>query len=160
MTGMGDGDCGIAFTQAQQYLVYASSFEGKLYTGICMRTKDISAATADLEYMRGLKNAMSGAAVYGEVTANKRNEKGESVRQPVAGARIIIDGADKKEVRTDAKGQFRADGLPAGDYTVQILPPEKMTTGETERKISLARGGCAVVSFWLENDAMAINWAH
>src|SRR6267378_6842825 len=77
MTGMGGGDCGIAFTQTQQYLVYASLFEGKFYTGICMRTKRISAAVADLEYMRGLKNAPSGAVVYGEVTANKRNEKGE-----------------------------------------------------------------------------------
>lgn len=152
MTGMGGGDCGIAFKQTQQYLVYASSFEGKLYTGICMRTKGISAATADLGYMRGLKNAPSGAAVYGEVTANKRNEKGETVRQSVAGAKIVIDGADKKEVRTDAKGAYRVDGLPSGDYTVKISLPENMTTGQTEEKISLARGGCAVVSFWLEND--------
>jgi hypothetical protein len=152
MTGMGGGDCGIGFTQTQQYLVYASSFEGKLYTGICMRTKRISAAAADLEYMRGLKNVTSGAAVYGEVTVNKRNEKGETVRQWVPGARIIIDGADKKEVRTDAKGAYRVDALPVGDYTVKILLPENMTTSQTEEKISLARGGCAVVSFWLEND--------
>lgn len=152
MTGMGGGDCGIAFTQSQQYLVFASSFEGKLYTGTCMRTKRISAAAADLEYMRGLKNVTSGAAVYGEVTLNKRNEKGETVRQWVPGAKIIIDGADKKEVRTDAKGAYRVDSLPAGDYTVKILLPENMTSGQTEKKISLATGGCAVVSFWLEND--------
>jgi hypothetical protein len=152
MTGMGGGDCGVAFTQTQQYLVYASSFEGKLYTGICMRTKPISAAAADLEYMRGLKNATSGGAVYGDVSANRRNEKGATVRQLVAGAQIIIDGAVKKEVRTDAKGAYRFDGLPAGDYTVKISPPENTTTGQTEEKITLARGGCAVVSFWLEND--------
>jgi hypothetical protein len=44
------------------------------------------------------------------------------------------------------------DGLPAGDYTVKIVPPEGKTTGQAEQKISLANGGCAVVSFWLEND--------
>jgi len=152
MTGMGGGDCGIAFEQTQQYLVYASSFEDKLYTGICMRTKVVAVAVSDLEYMRGLKDAKSGGAVYGEVTSYMRKENGERVRQSVAGAKIIVDGLDKKETSTDAKGAYRVDGLPAGDYTVKISPPESMTARETEKKINLANGGCAGASFWLEND--------
>lgn len=152
MTGMGDGDCGIAFKQTQQYLVYASSFEGKLYTGICMRTKVISAAVADLEYMRGLENAKTGGVVYGDVTAYSRDEKGERIRRPLAGAKIIIEGPEKTEITTDKKGAYRVEGLPAGGYTVTISPPQGLTTGQTEEKISLANGGCATVSFWLEND--------
>lgn len=152
MTGMGDSDCGIGFRQAQQYLVYASSFEGALHTGICTRTKNISAAVGDLEYMRGLKKAKSGGSIYGEVTLSKRNEKGDTARQIVAGAKILIDGPDKKEVSTNANGTYRIDGLSAGEYTIKISPPENMTTGQIEEKVSLANGGCAVVSFWLEND--------
>jgi hypothetical protein len=151
LTGMGGGDCGFGFKQTQQYLVYAVEFEGKLYTGICNRTKEISKAAADLAYMRVLKNAKAGGAVYGEVTANKRDEKGERVSQP-ARAKIIIDGPELREISTDAKGAYRVDGLPAGDYTVKIVPPEGMTTGQTEQKISLANGGCAVVGFSLVND--------
>ena len=152
MTGMGGGDCGISFKQAQQYLVYASSFEGKLYTGICMRTKAISAAVADLEYMRGLKNAKSGGSIYGEVTAYARDEKGERTRRPLGGARIVIKGPGKKEITTDKKGAYRVEGLPAGDYTVTLSPPKGLSTGQTEQKINLADAGCSVVSFWLEND--------
>jgi hypothetical protein len=152
LTGMGGGDCGIAFVQTQQYLVYASFFEDKLYTGICARTKVVSAAAADLEYMRGLNDAKSGGTVYGEVTIYQRNEKGEDVRRPVSGAKIIIDGPDKRETTTDTRGDYRLDGLPAGDYTAKISLPKTMTGRQTEQKISLANGGCAVVSFWLEND--------
>ena len=152
MTGMGGGDCGIGFVQSQPYLVYANSFEGKLHTGICMRTKKISAAGSDLEYMRGLDTAKPGGAVYGDVVIHRRNEKGERARQPVSGAKIIIDGPEKTETTTDAKGSYRVDGLSAGDYTVTISPPREMATRVTEQKISLANGGCAVLSFWLEND--------
>ncbi len=151
-TGLGGGDCGFSFKQSQQYLVYATDFEGKLYTGICSRTKEIAKAVADLEYMRGLKTAKTGGAVYGEVAAYKSNEKGERVTKPHAGVKIIIDGPEKKEIATDAKGAYRVEGLPAGEYTVKIAPPEGMTSGQTEQKASLANGGCAVVFFWLEND--------
>ncbi len=152
LTGLGGGDCGFGFKQTQQYLVYGIEVEGKLYTGICTRTKDISKAAADLEYMRGLKDAKPGGAVYGEITAYKRGEDGQRLTEAVAPSRIIIDGPERKEITTDAKGAYRVDGLPAGDYTVKIVPPKGKTTGQTEQKISLANGGCAVVSFWLEND--------
>jgi hypothetical protein len=137
---------------AQQYLVYASLFEGKLYTGICMRTKPSAAAVADLEYMRGLKTAKPGGAIYGEVTNYKRNEKGDLIRQAIAGAVVTVDGAVRREILSDANGAYRVDSLPAGDYSVNILPPASTTSRQTEQKIDLADGGCAFVGFWLEND--------
>ncbi|HVQ36803.1 MAG TPA: carboxypeptidase-like regulatory domain-containing protein, partial [Pyrinomonadaceae bacterium] len=151
-TGLGGGDCGIGFKQSQQYLVYASSFEGKLYTGICMRTKGISDAAVDLEYMRGLKKAKAGGVVYGEVTAYSRDDKGQRISRPITGARITIEGPEKTAITTDKKGEYRVPDLPTGDYTVVISPPQGLTTGKTEHKINLFGGGCAVVSFWLEND--------
>jgi hypothetical protein len=152
LTGMGGGDCGIAFKQSQQYLVYASLFEGKLYTGICMRTKAVATAVEELKYIHGLKSATTGGSIYGTVTSYQRNEKGEPIRQPRAGARVAVTGPAQKEASTDTKGAYRLDGLPAGDYTVTISPPEKTSARQSEQKISLANGGCAVVSFWLEND--------
>lgn len=152
LTGLGGGDCGFGFKQTQQYLVYASDYEGKLYAGICSRTKDISKATADLEYMRGLKSAKAGGAVYGEVTARKRNDKGERVMLPHAGVKIIIEGPEKRDAITDKTGAYRVEELPAGKYKLKIALPKGMSTGRTEEVVSLANGGCAVVGFWLEND--------
>src|SRR5688572_25515685 len=40
VTGLGGGDCGFDFKQAQQYLVYGIESEGKLYTGSCTPTKE------------------------------------------------------------------------------------------------------------------------
>lgn len=92
MTGLGDSDCGIGFVQSQQYLVYASLFEDKLYTGICMRTKKVSAATSDLEYIRGLRTGKSGTAVYGEVVRYQRDQQGNAQRcqSPVHGSALRV----------------------------------------------------------------------
>lgn len=148
LTGMGGGDCGIEFKAVQRYLVYATLFEGKLFTGICMRTKPIESAAEDLKYMRGLKNAKPGGAIYGEVRSYTQNRNGE----PRAGASISIDGPEPREITADAKGAYRFDGLPAGEYTVKLSPPAGTNSRQTEHKVTLANGGCAVVSFWLEND--------
>src|SRR5438270_9015897 len=55
LTGLGGGDCGFGFRQAQQYLVYAyrSDSDGKLYTSICTGTRSVSEAANDLTYIRG-----------------------------------------------------------------------------------------------------------
>jgi hypothetical protein len=146
LTGMGGGDCGYRFSQSKQYLVYAHEYEGKLHTGICNRTREISSASDDLSYIRGLKNVNTGGLIYGEVHMARED------RRAVSRARIVIDGPDKKELTTDAKGSYRADRLQPGEYTIKIVMPERTTTPRPEEKVTLANGGCAVVSFWLEND--------
>ncbi|MFZ3591203.1 hypothetical protein ACOI1C_18650 [Bacillus sp. DJP31] len=40
--------CGYAFNMDDSYLVYASEYEGKLNTGLCSLTKELSAASEDL----------------------------------------------------------------------------------------------------------------
>jgi hypothetical protein len=152
LTGFGDADCGFGFRQTQQYLVYANEFEGKLTTGICSRTKHISEAAADLKYMRGLSTGKSSGSIFGEVVSAQRNEGGGSDKIPLAAATINIEGAIAKEIKTDAKGEYRISALPPGDYTVRLDLPKGLTTQETERKVKVSPGGCAVASFWLEND--------
>ena len=52
LTGRGDGDCGIEFTEGAEYLVYAS---GKpLRSGLCSRTSPIEMAGDDLAYLAGV----------------------------------------------------------------------------------------------------------
>lgn len=43
-TGWANGDCGYPFRRGERYLVYAKSWNGGAYTGICHATKPLSEA--------------------------------------------------------------------------------------------------------------------
>ncbi len=150
-TGLGDADCGFGFVQTQQYLVYAYEHKGKLSTSICTRTRPIASAAEDLRYIQGLATAKPGASISGEVVRYRRNEKGGLGNQPLAGITITIDGQATREIKTDTKGQYRVEGLPAGEYLVKVALPERFDSrGAPEQKVNLADRGCSVVDFWLE----------
>lgn len=72
-TGLGGGDCGYGFSLGGQYLVYAYRYKDGLSTGICTRTRNLSNATEDLAYIRGLAKTESGATIFDEVTRLNRN---------------------------------------------------------------------------------------
>jgi len=150
-TGLGGGDCGFEFVQSQQYLVYASEHEGKLYTGICSRTRSISRAAEDLSYIRGLATAKPGATIIGKVFRNRRSKSGGYENLPLADIKVMIEGQMKTEIKTDVKGQFRVEGLPAGPYVVKVSVPQGLAvTGTPEQKVEVTDRGCAVAEFWLE----------
>ncbi len=150
-TGMGGGDCGIRFVPNEQYLVYAYEHEGKLSTGICSRTRTISRAAEDLSYIRGLSTAKPGATIIGKVVRNRRSKNGGYENLPLAGTRVTIEGQAKKKIRTDMKGEFRFEGLPAGTYVVNVSVPEGLQmTGAPEQKVKVPDRGCAVADFWLQ----------
>jgi hypothetical protein len=155
LTGLGGGDCGFGFRQAQQYLVYAyrSDKDNKLYTSICTRTKSISQANADLVYIHGLNKSKPGATVRGEVMKYLRNEEGNLANQPLAGVKVSLKGERKYETITDAKGRYSIDSIPPGEYTVMVAAPQGLAMRGPEKKISVADRGCAVVTFWLESSA-------
>jgi hypothetical protein len=150
-TGMGGGDCGFGFVQTQQYLVYAYEHDGKLSTGICTRTRPIARAAEDLSYIQELATAKPGATISGEVVRYRLNEKSLLENQPLVGITVTINGQTKREIKTNAKGQYRVEGLPAGEYVVKVALPEGFDVrGTPEQKVNVADRGCAVVGFWLE----------
>lgn len=155
LTGRGGGDCGFGFRRAQQFLVYAYRSEGdqKLHTNICTRTRAISEADPDLVYIRGLSKAKSGGTISGKVVRNRRNETGGSNGEPLAGVKVTIDGPQKAEAVTDAKGEFKIEGIQPGEYTVVPAAPKGLATRGPDEKVKVADRGCAAVHFWLESSA-------
>lgn len=151
-TGPGGGDCGFGFVQTQQYLVYAYEYEGKLSTGICTRTRSISKAQEDLAYIRGLARSKPGVVISGQVVRYRRNQQGNLDTLPMAGIAVTIEGQTLETTETDAKGQYRVEGLPAGEYVVKVSLPEGLSIRGPEQKVNVADRGCAVVGFWLEPD--------
>ena len=149
-TGMGGGDCGFRFVPSEQYLVYAYENEGKLSTGICSRTRSVSRAAEDLSYIRGLVTTKPRASISGKVVRIRRDKNGYD-NLPLAGVEIAVEGQTNREIKTDMKGQFRIEGLPAGTYVVKVSVPEGLhMTGSPEQRVEVTDRGCAVVDFWLE----------
>lgn len=66
VTGQGDGDCGIGFQAGSEYLVYARTADGFLYTGLCSRTARLDAAGADLAAL-GAGSAPTVSGITGPV---------------------------------------------------------------------------------------------
>ena len=155
LTGLGGGDCGFGFRRAQQFLVYAyrSESDQKLYTSICSRTRSISEANPDLLYIRGLSKAKPGGTISGGVVRERRNKTGGSNGEPLAGVKVTIDGPQKAEAITDAKGEFKIAGVQPGEYTVVPAAPQGLATRGEDRKVKVADRGCAVVHLWLESNA-------
>lgn len=53
-TGWANGDCGYPFRRGERYLVYATSWNGESYTGICHDTKPLSEAGGEVEILKSL----------------------------------------------------------------------------------------------------------
>jgi 5-hydroxyisourate hydrolase-like protein (transthyretin family) len=164
VTGLGGGDCGYGFKQGGQYLVYAhrNDKDKRLYTGICSRTRPLAEAADDLAFIRSLATAEPTGIIFGEVA--KRNyewKEGEDWRKAIADAELTIEGEEARyELKSNAQGEFRIEGLAPGAYKVKLkIPPglaklnsksEFVETAESEVKVS-ARG-CAQTGFWLDSD--------
>ncbi len=155
LTALSSAACGFGFRRTQQYLVYAfrSEADQKLHTSICTRTRAISEADADLVYIRGLSKAKPGGTISGQVFRYSRTDEGTLNNQPVAGVRVTIAGPEKHEAVTDAKGEFRIEGIQPGEYTVVPAPPKGLAVGGPDRKITVSDRGCGVVPFWLRSSA-------
>lgn len=164
VTGLGGGDCGYGFKQGGQYLVYArrNAQDKRLYTGICLRTRPLAEAAADLAFIRSLATAEPTGLIFGEVS--KRNhqwKEGEDWRKAITGAELTIEGeAARYELKSDAQGAFRLEGLAPGAYKVKLkIPPglaqlnSKNEFVETiEHEVKVAARGCVQTGFLLNSD--------
>lgn len=157
VTGNGGGDCGYPFKVGESYLVYAyqSPKDNKLHASICSRTRPLSEAGEDLEYIQSLSNAEAGGTIYGVVNRFRRVNADVSFQPvgPMDGIRVTIEGGGRRtESVTDGQGEFRVTGLSPGSYDVRLTVPEGLWPSSSERKVELKDKGCARVSFVLERN--------
>src|SRR6266849_1378661 len=64
-TGSGGGDCGYPFVVGSSYLVYASSYKGRLSTGICSGTKPENRVGGLLKQLRAIRDTGHGFDLFG-----------------------------------------------------------------------------------------------
>jgi hypothetical protein len=155
ITGIGGGDCGFSFQGGSRYLVYAytNPEDKKLHTSICSRTRALSRAREDLDYIRGLASAAPGGLIFGEVQRYREGLDPGPRQTPMAGLKIRIVGTEKQvEVTTGPDGRFSVAGLPPGDYTLKLSVPPGRTSSHAEQKVKVADRGCAQVHFGVVSD--------
>ncbi|MEK6281002.1 MAG: hypothetical protein AABN95_11675 [Acidobacteriota bacterium] len=152
-TGQGGGDCGYNFRIGDAYLVYAYRDQsGQLYASICSRTRLVSSASEDLEYIRGIAKRAPGASLSGSVQQMRRNLETEETQKlgPLTDIEIVVEGEGLTlQVRTDKQGRYSLSNLPAGRYKVRPVPPAKLNTYEMAQSVVLHDRGCAAADFYI-----------
>lgn len=152
VTGWGDSDCGFGFRLGGQYLVYAYPNNDKmLETSICTRTRPVSEATADLEYIRSLSKAAPGGTISGAVGFQRAGVYGETSR-PVPNVRILLDGPKHLETKTNAAGKYTISGLPPGTYKVKVDLPDGLSIYKADQEVEVHDRGCGQAFFFVEPD--------
>lgn len=154
ITGNSGAECGFPFEVGRSYLVYAFSNpkSNKLHASICSRTRLLSDASEDLEYLQNLTRGEERGTILGSVSSVRsvKSEAAYQRPQPLQNARVTVEGIKNSfDVLTDNKGEYRLAGLFPGTYKVRITPPEGLWVAHGERKVEIQDRGCAFVSFSL-----------
>ena len=167
-SGTDGGDCGYWFQRNETYVVYAyrDKESGALFTSICSRTSHVSKADEDLTYLRALKNASAGGGtLYGSLKRIIGDlEFGPAEEGPaMTGVKVVISGAGRRfETTTNANGEFRATGLPPGEYDAfPDLPSNLGAISNQDQKdpfgrftgrkpLRLSNHSCAELSFIIQ----------
>jgi hypothetical protein len=122
VTGSGGSDCGYDFRMGEHYLVYAYPHpqSGKLYTGICQRTRPISDAGDDLDYLSKNDDPSHGAGIEGTIEELKRDSRYETrVVGFMAGISVLVQGKSGHwTTLSQNDGRFRLWGLQPGRYRI------------------------------------------
>jgi hypothetical protein len=147
VTGWGGGDCGYEFQEGLRYLVYAypDSPTGKLVTGICQRTRPLSQAAEDLEYLSKKDDPSHGAGIEGRIEELDAKTRIQVIGF-LGGIQVLIEGPSGRQTIVSQKdGWFRLWGLSPGSYRVTPALPKSFLPDE--QAVKLERNSCAQLRF-------------
>jgi hypothetical protein len=142
------GDCGIEFQTGETYLVYASMDEDsdKVETDVCMGTRRLSDAGADLPYLSFYKSDPKESGhldgfVTSDSAARANPPDGDRIPSPVAGILIELKSDDATRYATSGRdGRFVFDGLAEDSYKLSgyatdYPDPQHIVAGPDELKL-------------------------
>jgi hypothetical protein len=120
----------------------------------CSRSRPVKDAVVDLRVLRqppvGVTRIIGYVRQPGSYSGFATPPETPKV---LGGARIDVSGpAGTTSVTTDASGLYQLDGIPAGDYTVQVAVPENQVAGQFDfdaspAKVHLRTNGLAERNF-------------
>ena len=141
-------DCGVEFQTGETYLVYASMDEDTdtVETDICMGTRRLSDAGADLPYLSFLQaDKKESGHLDGFVTSDPAVKayppQSDTIPSPAAGILVELKSDDAIRYTTSNRdGRFVFDGLADDSYkltgyTTEYPDPQHVIAGPDELKI-------------------------
>lgn len=179
-TASSEAACGFPFKKGEQYLVYSTEWNGRLYTSICQRTRPARFATEDLVYlrkMRSLPNTSEILGTYKRYTFDptfvpkftpslmdhyRPPEEWYRAMAPMAGetATVTSQTGAVFETKVNADGKFSFTGLAPGKYGIKISVPAGLSPpigwvsgkGFWTNSFEVLPKGCAEVTFRTQPD--------
>jgi hypothetical protein len=141
--------CGYLFKEGERYLVYARRNHNNQeldVRGGFTRTRPLSEAAEDLQYIRGLSSAEPGSRVFGKVTQFTYNiKKVNHEAEPLRDIKVTLEGDNhRQEVFTDSEGRYEFKRLPGGTYRLRAELPAYL--GYKEETFKLNSRGCVPVN--------------
>ena len=133
--------CGYRFKENERYLVYAHRYSNtkELYVGMGhTRTRPLSEAGEDLEYIRGLSSTEPGSRVFGIVVHSAHNLKESRFEaNSLQNTKVILEGNNQRqEVVTDSEGRYEFKDIPVGTYRVRAEIPANLSYDEPTIKLT------------------------
>ncbi len=150
-------DCYYPFEQGEKYLVYArKGADGKLHQrNYNDRTRPLSEAKEDLDYIRNLAKMPEGGRIFGKAVNHtslftlRLNSEPPNLNDSIPGLRVVARNSDNIfETTTDGAGSFEFSGLPEGVYNVQAIVPNHFTG--REEKVKISNRGCSPLTFSIQ----------
>lgn len=179
-TNRAESACGFPFKKGQQYVVYASEHEGKLFTSICQRTLPVSIVEKDLAYLRKLRDSPQTAFISGSykkytfdpnfvpkftpsiMDHYRPPEEEYRAMAPMTGEEVTLatkDGEQRK-TKVNSDGRFLFEDLAPGKYSIKVTvppglsPPRGYAAGMRSGldALEVLPKGCAEVTFRTQPD--------
>jgi hypothetical protein len=122
-TGSSGADCGYPFEVGDRYLVYAHDSGGTLSTGICSRTRPLSKAAEDLEYLETAFDPSPAGRIFGRVT---RRAAPSAAAVPAPGYRVVLSQHQREmTATTGADGRFEFPAVAPGSYDIRMVVDDR-----------------------------------
>lgn len=147
-------DCGHRFKEGERYLVYAHRNTNNQQLNVRLgstRTRPLSEAAEDLQYIRGLASTEDGSRVFGKVAHYSYNLKRNDFDvEPLKNMKVILEGSDQRqEVFSDSEGRYEFKRLPTGTYRIQAELPAHLSLDK--QTIKVTGRGCVPLDFSARN---------
>lgn len=143
-------DCGKRFNNGETYLVYTYAGRMGLSARACSRTNRLSEAGDDLVYLHFMQSGGSEVGrIWGFLSHDKREiagpHTGDPAQSPIPNLMVQLSSNwGTLRARTKQDGGYVFDGLPAGDYEID-LPADR-------REVHLQPKACKSEWFYIPED--------